>query len=43
MSVAGTSSAADRAAHQVLLITAILVGIGVVMVYSSSSALANTS
>lgn len=36
------SSVADRAARQVLFITAILVGIGVVMVYSSSSALAGT-
>lgn len=35
-------SAAERAAHQVLLIAVILVGIGVVMVYSSSSALAGT-
>ena len=36
------SSAAERAARQVLLIAVILVGIGVVMVYSSSSALAGT-
>ena len=36
------SSAAERAARQVLLIAVILVGIGVVMIYSSSSALAGT-
>ena len=36
------SSAAERAARQVLLIAVILVGIGVVMVYSSSSALAGS-
>ena len=36
------SSIAERAARQVLLIAVILVGIGVVMVYSSSSALAGT-
>ena len=37
-----TSSPAERAARQVLLIAVVLVGIGVVMVYSSSSALAGT-
>ncbi|MDA0334003.1 MAG: putative lipid II flippase FtsW [bacterium] len=36
------SSSAERAARQVLLITVILVGIGVVMVYGSSSAMAGT-
>jgi cell division protein FtsW len=36
------SSTAERAARQVLLIAVILVGIGVVMVYSSSSALAGS-
>jgi cell division protein FtsW len=36
------SSPAERAARQVLLIAVVLVGIGVVMVYSSSSALAGT-
>ena len=36
------SSATERAARQVLLIAVILVGIGVVMIYSSSSALAGT-
>ena len=35
-------NAADRAARQVLLIAVILVGVGVVMVYSSSSALAGS-
>lgn len=37
-----TTSPAERAARQVLLIGVVLVGIGVVMVYSSSSALAGT-
>ncbi|MBT4096981.1 MAG: FtsW/RodA/SpoVE family cell cycle protein, partial [Gemmatimonadetes bacterium] len=37
-----TSSPAERAARQVLLIAVVLVGIGVVMVYSSSSALAGS-
>lgn len=36
------SSVAERAARQVLLIAVILVGMGVVMVYSASSALAGT-